>query len=153
MHIFKVSYWLIAYTCIVLRPVREYFTHTGTPPLPVIGCKIEAFARHLRPFQQGGVFVVPCSVPAITRDLGLRGLIWRSARSVASYGKPVGLKAYSTQIPTGLSKFRWVSFEFITTRYTEIQNMKGYWSYAVCLSVSLFFCPSVCCLSVTIKVR
>jgi hypothetical protein len=39
---FRLINWLYI---TLLRPVREYFTHMETPPLPVKGCKILAYSR------------------------------------------------------------------------------------------------------------
>lgn len=47
--------WLIAYR---FAPVREYFNHIGTSPLPVRSCKRLPFTRRLRPSSRG-IFIVP----------------------------------------------------------------------------------------------
>jgi hypothetical protein len=39
---------------IILRPVQEYFTHMEMLPLPVKGCKIQAYARRSEPLNRGG---------------------------------------------------------------------------------------------------
>ena len=64
--------WLTDY-----RPVKPNFTHIEMLPMPAKGCKIEAFCSALMAFEQGGIFLVP--LPAMTRDLGLHGLIRRTA--------------------------------------------------------------------------
>jgi hypothetical protein len=51
---------------IVFRFAQEFFTNMEMSPLPLKGCKIQAYARRnlglwsaLRAFEQGGISIVP----------------------------------------------------------------------------------------------
>jgi hypothetical protein len=56
----------------VLRPAQEYFTYMETPPLPVKGCRIWAYARRSGLLSREGSL---SHTPAVTRDLGFSDLI------------------------------------------------------------------------------
>lgn len=57
---------------VVYCPLREYFTRIGTSLLPVKGCKIEIYARHLRPLNREGSLsrhICYYRIPLFTRSL------------------------------------------------------------------------------------
>ena len=64
----------IDWSGVVYSPSREYFTHIGTSAFPIRACKIQAFARQFRPVSRD----LYRAVPAMSRDFGLQGLIWRT---------------------------------------------------------------------------
>ena len=61
---------------IVVRLVREYFTHIETSPLSVKGCKNNPTLA-LMAFEKTGRGLYQ-AIPAMTRDFGLHGLIRRT---------------------------------------------------------------------------
>jgi hypothetical protein len=70
-------FWLINdWLFTVLRPAQEFFTHMETSPLPVKGCK---FRRMLSTQGLWAGRDLYRATPAVTRDLGFSGLIWRTA--------------------------------------------------------------------------
>ena len=112
--------WLIDY-----RSVQPYFTRIETLPMPVKGCKIEAFCSAIMAFEQGGIFIVP--LPAKTRDLGLHGPIRRAALfSRLLWQAKLGYWGFIlTQISTGkfCSMARYV--QYMVANNTSIKFLKS----------------------------
>jgi hypothetical protein len=89
----------------VLRPAQEFFTYMETSPLAVKGFKMLAYARRWGPLSRGGGGLYRAT-PALTQDLGISGLIRRTApfsrllRHTRGCGRPILTRILTLTAPT-----------------------------------------------------
>ena len=97
------SSWLIDWLYILLIiPFKNISSVQGRHCCRWRAVYILGLCSELRVYEQEGIFIVP--IPDKTRDLGVHGLVRRSARSVTSYDKTGVPRTYSYWDPYSL---RW----------------------------------------------